>query len=112
MGVRVTLLDNVTIIKNVKRNEPVWLRIRTRTGVDFLIRFAYLPTHGKVKHMCTNRCNLLDEDICMFKSKGRVLLLGDFNASVGDVDNIIGMLGEAFCNSNDTLLIHYSIIWI
>ena len=44
----------------------------------------------------------------MFQSKGRVLLLGDFNARVGksnDVDNVIAMFGEASCNSNGKLLI-------
>ena len=41
----------------------------------------------------------------MFQSKGRVLLLGDFNARIGKsirVDDVIGMLGEASCNSNRT----------
>ena len=44
----------------------------------------------------------------MFQSKGRVVLLGDFNARVGksnDVDDVIGMFGEASCNSNGNLLI-------
>ena len=38
-----------------------------------------------------------------FKQKGRVVLLGDFNARVGksvDVDDVIGMFGEDFCNGN------------
>ena len=53
----------------------------------------YLPTKGNVKHICTDRFNLLEEDICMFQSKGRDLLLGNFNARVGisnDVDDVIG----------------------
>ena len=40
--------------------------------------------------------------------KKRVLLLEEFNAKVGksnDVDETIGMLGEASCNSNGNLLI-------
>ena len=56
-----------------------------------------MPTQGNIKHLCTDRFNLLEEDICMFQSKGRVLLLGDFNARVGkseDVDDVIGMFGE------------------
>ena len=68
----------------------------------------YLPTQGNVKHICTDRFNLLEEDICMFQSKGRVLLLGDFNARVGksnDLDDVIGMFGEASCNGNGKLLI-------
>ena len=65
------------------RNETIWLRIKIRTGVDLCIRCAYLPTQGEVKHICTDRLNLLQEDICMFLSKGRVLLLWNFNARVG-----------------------------
>ena len=36
------------------------------------------------------------------------MLLGDFNARVGksnDIDDVIGMFGEASCNSNGNLLI-------
>ena len=62
-----------------------------------------LPAQGNVKHTCTDRFNMLEEDtcICMFQSKGRILLLGDFNARVGksnDVGDVIGMLEEASCN--------------
>ena len=44
----------------------------------------------------------------MFQSKGRVFLLGDFNARVSksnDVDDVIGMFGEAYYNNNGNLLI-------
>ena len=85
------LLDDVTIIKKVKCNETIWLRIRIRKGTDLYIGCVYLPTQGNVKHICTDRFNLLEEDICMFQSKGRVLLLGDFNARVGksnDLDDV------------------------
>ena len=67
-----------------------------------------MPTQSSVKQVCTDRYNLLEEDICMFQSKGRVVLLGDFNARVGksdDVDDVIGMFGETTCNSNGNLLI-------
>ena len=59
----------------------------------------YLPTQGNVKHICTDRFSLLEEYICIFQSKGRVLLLGDFNARVGknnDVDDVIGMVLGSF----------------
>ena len=102
------LLDDVVIMKNVKCSETIWLRIRIRKRADLYIGCVYLPTQGNVKYICTDRFNLLEEDICMFQSKGRVLLLGDFNARVGksnDVDDVIGMFGEASCNSNGKLLI-------
>ena len=47
-------------------------------------------------------------DISRFKSKGRVVLLGDFNARVGkglDSDDVVGSFGEEVCNSNGTKLI-------
>ena len=76
------LLDDVTIIKKVKCNETIWLRIRIIKGVDLYIGCVYLPTQGNVnKHIYTDRFNLLEEDISMFQSKWRdcfwgILMLG------------------------------------
>ena len=56
-----------------------------------------MPTQGNIKHLCSNRFTLLEEDICMFQWKGRVLLLGVFKARVDkseDVDDVIAMFGE------------------
>ena len=42
--------------------------------------------------------------------KGRVVLLGDFNARVGrstDVDDVIGMFGEETCNASGNRLISF-----
>ena len=39
----------------------------------------------------------LKEDVLIFKEKGKVMLLGDFNARVGtasEIDEVIGMFGE------------------
>ena len=49
----------------------------------------------------------LSLDISRFQSKGRNILLGDFNARVGkglDSDDV-GLYGEDMCNSNDSKLI-------
>ena len=91
------LLDDVTVINNVKSNVTKWLRIKIRSSVDLYIGCVYMTTQGSVKQVCTDRFNLLEEDICMFQSKGRVVLLGNFNARVGksdDVDDAIGMFGK------------------
>ena len=67
-----------------------------------------MPTQGSIKQVCTDWYNLLEEEICMFQSKGRVVLLGDFNARLGksdDVDDVIGMFGETTCSGNGNLLI-------
>ena len=48
---------------------------------------------------CIARFNLSEEHICTIQSKGRVLLLGYFNAMLGST------FGEASCNSKVNLLI-------
>ena len=76
-------------------------------GVHLYIGCLYMPTQGNIKQKCTNSFNFLKEDIYRFKSKGRVLLLEDFNVRVGkrsDVGNIVVMFGEDTCNSNSNLL--------
>ena len=48
------------------------------------------------------------EDVLSFREKGRVVLLGDFNARVGrpvEVDDVIGMFGEDTCNASGNRLI-------
>ena len=53
--------------------------------------------------------DISQEDVCGFQAKIRVLILGDFNARVGkvdDVDDVNGLCGESTCNSNGNLLIN------
>ena len=50
------------------------------------------------------------EDVLSFKQRGRVVLLGDFNARVGkavDVDDVIAMFGEESCNTTGNRLISF-----
>ena len=45
----------------------------------------------------------LKEDVLSFKEKGKVVLLGDFNAKVGrsvHIDDVIGMFGEDMRNAS------------
>ena len=52
----------------------------------------------------------LKEDVLGFKQKGRVVLLGDFNARVGrstNVDDVIWMFGEETCNATGNKLISF-----
>ena len=35
--VREPLLDDVTVVNNIKRNEAIWLKIRIRTGLGLYI---------------------------------------------------------------------------
>ena len=50
----------------------------------------------------------LKEDVLSFREKGKVVLLGDFNARVGkavDDDDVIGKFGEDTCNASGNKLI-------
>ena len=67
-------MEEVKVIKSVKCNETVWLRVKITSGIDLYIGCVYVPTQGSIKHLCTDRFNLLEEDIYTFQSKGRVLL--------------------------------------
>ena len=54
-----------------------------------------------------------EEDVLGFKQKGRVVLLGDFNARVGrstDVDDVIGMFGEETCNASGNKFISFHVM--
>ena len=60
----------------------------------------YLPIQGT--HVdCVQECyEKLSLDISRFQSKGRIILLGDFNARVGkglDYDDVVGLYGEDMC---------------
>ena len=35
------LLDHITVIKGAKCNESIWLRVRIRKGVDFIL-YVYI----------------------------------------------------------------------
>ena len=52
----------------------------------------------------------LKEDVLEYQQKGRVVLLGDFNARVSkstDVDDVIGIFGEDTCNRSGNNLISF-----
>ena len=52
----------------------------------------------------------LKEDIPIFKEKGKVMLLGDFNARVGtasEIDEDIGMFVEETSNNNGEKLVSF-----
>ena len=62
-------------------------------------------TSAAVLDACYER---LKEDVLCFREKGKVVLLGDFNASVGkteDNDDMISKFGEDTCNASGNKLI-------
>ena len=58
----------------------------------------------------------MKKDVLEYQQKGRVVLLGDFNARVGkstDVDDVIGSFGEKWNNFlNELILDHRWMVYI
>ena len=82
----------------IKYAESVWMKVRGERGRSALyIGCVYMPIDGSGIVTIDENYNLLKEDVLTFKQKGKVVLLGDFNARVGrssEVDDVIGVFGE------------------
>ena len=80
------------------------MKVRGGRGREALyIDCVYMPTDNNSVSVMDSVYEQLKEDVLSFKQKGRVVLLADFNARVDksvDVDDVIGMFREDFCNGN------------
>ena len=85
------------------------MKVHGERGREALyIGCVYMPTDSNSVSVMDSVYEQFKKDMLSFKQKGRVVLLGDFNARVGksvDVDDVIGMFGEDFCNGNGNRLI-------
>ena len=101
----------VELVGEVKYAEGVLMKVRGERGSSALyIGCVYMPTDGSGKATIDDSYNLLKEDVLTFKQKGKVGLLGDFNARVGrssEVDHVIGMFGEETFNASGKKLISF-----
>ena len=90
------------IINTVKYEESVWMKIRSERGREALyIGCVYMPTDSTSISVMDSCYERLKEDVLSFREKGKVVLLGDFNARVGrsaQLDDVVGMFGENTCN--------------
>ena len=69
-----------------------------------------MPTDSTSVSVIDSSYEKLKEDVLSFKQKGRIVLLGDFNARVGkavDVNDVIGMFGEETSNASGNRLISF-----
>ena len=101
------LVNEVEFVGEVKFAESVWMKVRGERGRSALyIGCVHMPTDATID----GSHNLLKEDVLTFKQKGKVVLLGNFNARVGrssEVDDVIGMFGEETCNASGNKLISF-----
>ena len=109
--VRECLVNEVEFISTVKYEESVWIKLHSESGREALyIGCVYMPTDSisvSIMESCYER---LKEDVLSFKEKGKVVLMGDFNARVGrfaQIDGVIGMFGENTCKSSGNRLLSF-----
>ena len=78
--------------------------------VRLYIGCVYMPTTTASVSTMDACYENLKEDVFIFKEKGNVMLLGDFNARVGtasEIDEVIGMFGEETSNNNGEKLVSF-----
>ena len=109
--VRDSVVNGVEIIKNTQYEQSMWLRVKGERGRSAVfLGCVYLPTTCENSSTLEASYDKLREDVLRFREKGQVVLLGDFNARVGqsvDVDDVIGPLGEETCNSSGNKLMSF-----
>ena len=79
------------IAEEVEFIRDVWMKVRG--GRALYLCCVYMPTEGSAAAVIEDGYERLKEDVLEYQQKGRVVLLGDFNARVGkstDVDDVIG----------------------
>ena len=89
------LISTVKLTKNF-----LWCRIDKflfNAEKDLLICGIYIPPE-KSPYFDEEIFNELENDIIYFSSKGNILLLGDFNARTGKLDDFISKEGNSFIN--------------
>ena len=109
--IRECLLAEVEFITNINLEESAWIKVCGGRGKECLyIGCVYMPTTtASVSTMDVCYKNL-KEDVLIFKEKGTVMLLEDFNAKVtttAEIDEVIGMFGEETSNNNGGKLVSF-----
>ena len=91
--VREGLEEMIRIINDVEYDESIWLKLSRGGRNECCIYLPIQGTHVDRVQECYEKLSL---DISRFRNKGRIILLGDFNARVGkglDSDDIVGLYG-------------------
>ena len=84
------------------------MKVRGERGRSALyIGCVYMPTDCTGTATRDDSYNLLKEDVLTFKQKGKVVLLGDFNARVGMSSKVDDVFREDTCNASGSKLISF-----
>ena len=87
------------------------MKVRGQRGRSALfIGCVYMPTDSTGLAIVEGCYERLKEDVLSFEEKGKVVLLGDFNARVGrsqEVDDVIGRFGEETSNASGNRLVSF-----
>ena len=87
--IRQCLLAEVEFITNINLEESAWIKVRGgRDKESLYIGCVYMPTTTTSVSTMDACYENLKEDVLIFKEKGMVMLLGDFNARVGTASEI------------------------
>ena len=109
--VRECLANEVEFINTVKFEESVWMKIHSEKGREALyIGCVYMPTNSTSVSVMESCYERLKEDVLSFREKGKVVLLGNFNARVGrsaQMDDVVGIFGENMCNASGNRLLSF-----
>ena len=106
------LANEVEFINSVKYEESVWMKVHSERGREALyIGCVYMPTDSTSISVVDCYYETLKEVVLSFKEKGKVVLLGDFNARVGSrsvqINDVIGMFGEDMRNASGNRLLSF-----
>ena len=108
---RECLVNKVGFINTVKYEENVRMKVHSERGRETLYTgCVYMPTDSTSISVMDNGYERLKEDVLSFKEKGKVVLLGDFNARVGSfaqLDDTIDMFGDNICNASGNRLFSF-----
>ena len=88
----------------------MWVKLRSERGREALyIGCVYMPT-SSTSVSVVDSCYKRLIDVLSFREKGKVVLVGDFNATVGrsaQLDGMVGMFRENTCNASGNRLLSF-----
>jgi Reverse transcriptase (RNA-dependent DNA polymerase) len=93
-------LPMITVHRATHLPESIWLKIRSNksTSSHVFVGIVYLPpSQLQTSNTTAQIFQQLQEDVNVYRTKGEVILMGDFNCRVGSADrpdDHVGMWGE------------------